>query len=206
MAAIWYWHPYLHRVATRLVHGRHYAARLRRVAALIGKDSSVLDLGCGTCALAQFLDPSVEYEGWDLNERFIRFGRRRGLKVKAKDCFEYRGSPEADVIILSDILHHVSLVRRERLLTTAFRFARKKVVVVEPFHAPYHPYWWAVALRRRLGLESFLGDYDGINKEKESYRILTKQQLLTFFTKHHSLTILEEGKALLAVFAPYPHV
>ena len=202
MAAIWYWHPYLHRVATRLVHGRHYTARLRRVAALIGKDNSVLDLGCGTCALARFLDRSTEYEGWDLNEGFIRFNKRRGLKVKVKDCFEYCGSPDVDVIVLSDLLHHVSLVRRERLLALALRFARKKVIVVEPFHAPHHPYWWAVALRRRLGLEPLLGDYDGINKEKESYRILTKQHLLTLFTEHHPITVLEEGKALLAVFAP----
>ena len=40
------------------------------IAKLIGNGSKkVFDLPCGTGFLTRYLDPSIHYEGWDLNHR-----------------------------------------------------------------------------------------------------------------------------------------
>jgi SAM-dependent methyltransferase len=114
------------------------------IATLIGKGPKrVLDLPCGTGYLLRFLHPTIEYEGVDLNYRFLRRIARKELKkrniklkkiiLEQKNIFEfqeYRGEKK-DVIVLCDILHHI-YPKHVDLINIAKKISRK-VIVCEPY-------------------------------------------------------------------------
>ncbi len=106
---------------------------------LIGKNKSVLDAPCGTGYLCQYLDPSIEYYGIDLNHRFlkkVKKDQKRGkiklqkLNLLQKDIFNFEKYPYVDIIVFCDILHHIH-PRHIELIENAKRYA-KKIIVCEP--------------------------------------------------------------------------
>ena len=114
------------------------------IARLIGEGpKSVLDLPCGTGYLMRFLNPLIEYEGVDLNPRFLKRIKRKELKkrniklkkivLEQKDVFDFRfyEGKKKDVIVICDILHHV-YPRHADLIKIAQNMAQK-VIVCEPF-------------------------------------------------------------------------
>ncbi len=111
------------------------------IARLIGRNKSVLDLPCGTGYLTHFLDPSVDYCGWDLNHRFlkkIKLDYNRGkiklkkLSIKQENIFSFDKYPEEkkDVIVFCDILHHI-FPNHLSLVENAKKYA-KKIIICEP--------------------------------------------------------------------------
>lgn len=114
------------------------------MALLIGKGpKKVLDMPCGTGYLMRFLDPQIEYEGVDLNRRFLKRIKnkelkKRNIKLKKitlhqKNIFEfdnYKGELK-DVIIISDILHHI-YPKHIELINIAKKISRK-VIICEPY-------------------------------------------------------------------------
>ena len=90
------------------------------IASIIGTGPKrILDLPCGTGYLMRFLHPDIEYEGVDLNHRFLKRIKTKELKkrniklkriiIQRKNVFDfqdYKGEKK-DVIVLCDILHHV---------------------------------------------------------------------------------------------------
>ncbi|UCC18336.1 MAG: class I SAM-dependent methyltransferase [Promethearchaeota archaeon] len=114
------------------------------IATLIGKGPKrVLDLPCGTGYLMRFLHPAIEYEGIDLNHRFLKRIRRKELKKRnitlkkiilhQKNIFDfqdYKGKKK-DVIVLCDILHHV-YPKHTELINIAKKISQK-VIVCEPY-------------------------------------------------------------------------
>jgi SAM-dependent methyltransferase len=115
-----------------------------KIATLIGKGPQrVLDLPCGTGYLMRFLHPRIEYEGVDLNNRFLNRIRRKELKkrnIKLKKIilqnknifeFQYYQGEKKDVIVLCDILHHI-YPKHVDLINIAKRIANR-IIVCEPF-------------------------------------------------------------------------
>jgi SAM-dependent methyltransferase len=114
------------------------------IAKLVGKGPKrVLDLPCGTGYLMRFLHPLIEYEGVDLNNRFLKRIKSKELKkrkiklkkvvLKQKDIFdfqEYIGG-KIDVIVISDVLHHI-YPKHVELINKAKSNARK-VILCEPY-------------------------------------------------------------------------
>ena len=114
------------------------------IATLIGKGpKKVLDMPCGTGYLMRFLHPAIEYEGVDLNHRFIKRIRKKELKkrniklkkivLQQKNIFEfqdYKGKIK-DVIVLCDILHHI-YPRHVDLINIAKKISHK-IIVCEPY-------------------------------------------------------------------------
>jgi len=114
------------------------------IATLIGKGPKiVLDLPCGTGYLMRFLHPSIEYEGVDLNHRFLKRIRKKELKkrnIKLKkikleqknifDFQEYQGKKK-DIIVICDILHHI-YPRHVDLINIAKKISNK-VIICEPY-------------------------------------------------------------------------
>ncbi|MFX1308291.1 MAG: methyltransferase [Promethearchaeota archaeon] len=114
------------------------------IATLIGKGpKKVLDMPCGTGYLMRFLHPAIEYEGVDLNHRFLKRIKKKELKkrkiklkkiiLQQKDIFEfqnYQGNMK-DVIVLCDILHHI-YPRHVDLINIAKKISQK-IIICEPY-------------------------------------------------------------------------
>ena len=66
------------------------------------------------------------------------------------------------MIVLSDILHHLSSEDTRTLFSIAVRFAREKIVIVEPEFVTYAAK--KNTLSRALGKFMAVMDYDGINE------------------------------------------
>ena len=137
-----------------LLHGAGYEDRFRRIGERLRPDAWVLDVGCGTCRLAELLPPTMRYTGLDLNRHFVDDARERGLDARCSDVLDVAGYPEGpDVVVVSDMLHHV--VPRQREFVAALgRLESHDLVICETLTTGSN------ALQRLAGL---LIDNDGIN-------------------------------------------
>ena len=150
-----------------------------------GSPLKLLDLSCGTGYLARYLDHSVDYEGWDLNVKFLNKlkldwekGRLKPktLKVRVKNIFDYDDYPEEkkDVIVFSGILHHIYPKHIE--LVEHAKHHAKKIIICEPYAIKpkdINAHDWTARLfifltkflpeRIYKQLDIFLADNDGIN-------------------------------------------
>ncbi len=92
----------------RWLHGDTLGERFGEIAARIGENRRVLDLGAGTCTLADYLHPSCSYVGAELNEGFRAHARARGLEVIDLNVFDFAAYPDnVDVVVAADLLHHL---------------------------------------------------------------------------------------------------
>ncbi len=98
----------------------------------VGKDVTVFEPACGFGLMARHIDPSCSYKGIDLNEKFLEFGRSRGLDIKRGNVFDKHCYVKSDVVILIDIIHHMPSDRLEDLFANIFSSATKRVVILEP--------------------------------------------------------------------------
>ena len=98
----------------------------------VGKDNSVFEVAAGYGRMARFIDPSNEYYGVDLNEIFVNYGRKKGVRLEIGDVFDPRVYKKSDVLIVVDFIHHLSPEKLKQLFDIVFANAGKKIVIVEP--------------------------------------------------------------------------
>ena len=72
----------------------------------------VLDIGCGTGAILEFL-PNVEYFGFDMSPHYIAYARKmygdRGrFKQERLNQVSIANIPPSDLVITTGVLHHLS--------------------------------------------------------------------------------------------------
>lgn len=117
----------------------------------------VLDVGCGTGELVQYLPEGVEYLGFDPNEAYLRVarrlhGRRARFATASIESFPWADAGELDLVVAVGTLHHVdddttdlALSRAASRLAPGGRF-----VAVDPTHVPdQHPVARWLALHDR---------------------------------------------------------
>lgn len=84
-------------------------------------NSKILDIGCGTCKILEHLPDSVEYHGYDRNEAYISYARKRFTGRNAK--FECRavGSDSNchdryDIALAFGLAHHLEDMEVRKLI------------------------------------------------------------------------------------------
>lgn len=104
--------------------------------------ASVLDAGCGTGTLLDYLPPDVDYVGFDLNPAYVeaaiaRHGARgRFFCARAGDVVE--GEPQFDLVVALALLHHLDDASANAFLAEAARVLRPSgafVSIDAVFHA-----------------------------------------------------------------------
>lgn len=174
--------PWLYSMSIMLLHFDGF----KKIRGIIGKGKNVFEPACGFGRLQRYLDDSCSYSGIDLNEIFINFGRKRGLDIRIGNVLEEKNYIKSDVIILCDILHHLTEDKIQRLVSIATKFAKEKVIIMEPAF---------VGLASGKGFFSrFLAkvfakiDFDGINKIENWFTREDYQKLFKHLKKNNNFT------------------
>jgi len=107
---------------------------------LVGKNFSVLDIGCGTGAYARIMHG--RYLGIDRNPRYIQYAqarhRRPDCSFRCGDITELGlEAASFDIVLMVDFLHHLNATDCLRVLQRAASLARHAVVSLEPVAEQY---------------------------------------------------------------------
>ncbi|UCD02417.1 MAG: class I SAM-dependent methyltransferase [Promethearchaeota archaeon] len=140
--SLMYRSAWLYNAITRRLYDQD--RKFSTIAMLIGKGpKEVLDLPCGTGYLMRFLHPAINYEGVDLNHRFLKRIRKKELKkrniklrriiLQQKNIFDFQNyqGKKKDVIVICDILHHI-YPKHVELINIAKKIAHK-IIICEPY-------------------------------------------------------------------------
>ena len=128
----------------------------------VGKNHSVLDVASGYGRMSKFIDSSNPYSGIDINKEFIRHGQSMGLDLKLADIFDSASYKQSDVILMIDVVHHLTSEKLKELFDIVFSYANKKVIVVEPAFTEIAPRYGLAG--KVIGWFFRKMDDDGINK------------------------------------------
>jgi len=116
----------------------------------------VLDVGCGKGELAHDLAESAgaDVTGIDVSRHALAFARVHRasprLELREADAYEFEPDAPYDVLVLSNVLEH--LTERPELLRRLVAVAQARLVLIR---VPLLERDWLVALRRDLGLPYF---------------------------------------------------
>ncbi|NLI82617.1 MAG: class I SAM-dependent methyltransferase [Deltaproteobacteria bacterium] len=72
----------------------------------------LLDMGCGTAQILDYLPEGVEYWGYDIHPGYIaaarrRFGEKGRFACRLLEESELAGMPPFDIVLASGLLHHL---------------------------------------------------------------------------------------------------
>lgn len=151
-------------------------------------DFKVLDIGCGDCYLSRYV-PKEQYAGLDINKTFVLAARKRGLDARVFDL-RYEPIPEADVIVLSNVLHQL-YPEHELILERVIKSARKKAIICEPVHH--------IASSKNRFVSWFARKMNDPGYGSPVKR-LSKEELIALFEKYQVTKVEIAGREAIAVF------
>lgn len=133
--------------------------------------NSILDLGCGLGMMSAYT--SIPYTGIDFSTVAITYARQNYQATFVCGSFDYPFTEKFDTVLLMEVLEHLELPDREKLLTTALNLAQQRIVITVPINIPMDghikPCWTTEELYRllpasRIDINSFerwwIGVYD----------------------------------------------
>lgn len=104
------------------------------------KNAKILDIGCATANVLEYLDKDVKYYGFDTNEKCIQHAK----KIYKKQNFfcelfsdkNFEKLPTFDYVLLSAVAHHLSDKEFEKLLNLIYAKinSNSKVLIMDPFY------------------------------------------------------------------------
>lgn len=172
MKSIIYQAPALYKLGLGLIHGKNLERRYQYMASFVKRGDLVLEPGCGPAMLADFLPEGVKYKGFDINERFIRYGKRKQRDVYVGNVLEPKNYCQADVVVACDMLHHLRASDRKAFIGFCFNSARKALIICEEGGKEIKANSLFCSLRKPL-LEYF--DSDGTDQMKIEERWSEKE-------------------------------
>lgn len=112
-----------------------YRSQIRKFKHLIGNESNVLEIGCGTGSFIKYLSKSTgcKANGIEPGEKAAEFARSAGLDVKTCGFEDYSTDKKFDLIIFRHVLEHLhdpvrSLEKASRLL----RNRKSRIFIILP--------------------------------------------------------------------------
>ncbi len=186
--AIPYYFPKIYNIFLS-IWSKDFRKEYQCIAQIIGKNKKVFELGCGTALFADYLDKTCSYIGWDLNQNFVNYCQKKKIKVFKKDIFEYQDYPQSDVIVISDVLHHI--VPKHKELIKQAKKRTKTLIACEPVYSYKYQKFPLYFL-----YDKFLGDNDGINnlKNREKWGFDNPEELKDYFRELEYKKIIFLGK------------
>jgi SAM-dependent methyltransferase len=165
----------------------HPFGELKNLKKLIGKKKTVFEPACGFGRLKKFLYKNCTYRGIDLNQEFIKFGQHKNINIKLGNMFEQKNYVSSDIIILCDIIHHLSIKQGKELVSIATKFTKEKIIIIEPtFTSIAAGNNW---FKKQIAKVFSRLDYDGINHitkwllKKEYYNLFEEYKIENKFKK-----------------------
>ncbi len=185
MKSVMFMHPFIYEFGIRFL----YIDGLKLLRDMVGRKKEVFEPACGYGRIKRFIHSCCKYSGIDLNEQFVKYGRRHKRDIQVGNILDIKKYKNCDVIILSDILHHLTLKDIKELFAIAVKFAREKIVIVEPEFV-------TIAakknfLSRLLARVMSKMDYDGFNKIE---KWLSKEEYDSLFDSLQEKYDIEELK------------
>ncbi len=134
---------------------------LKSLKKLVGKNKTVFEPACGFGRLKKHIHKSCTYNGIDLNEVFINFGQNKNRNIELGDMFDQKNYFSSDIILLSDIIHHLSIEQGKKLISIAAEFTKEKIIILEPSFTGIASgkNWFS----KQIGKILSVIDFDGIN-------------------------------------------
>lgn len=171
MKSIFYKYPLLYDIGIQFL----YLGGLKILKDIVGRGKSVFEPACGYGRMKKYLYPDCTYSGVDLNKAFIEYGKKRNRDISVGNALDEKRYQKSDTILLCDIIHHLNGQKNE-LVSMAVKFAREKVVIIEPLFVDVATK--SNALSRAIGKFMAVMDADGFN---EIDQWLSKNEYMELF-------------------------
>lgn len=171
--------PLLYAWSLKLWHGKTFEDRYRYVSDWIKRGDRVLEPGCGPGILPEYLTEGVKYSGFDLGPENVEHATKKGLDVWKGNVLMEEDYKAADVVVVVDVLHHVSLEERKKFISLCWKYTKRLFVICEP---GYQDGRWPRLSKFVRWLGSF-NDRDGINAMSVDH----------YFSRSQLVTMIEDG-------------
>lgn len=102
------------------------------------ENARILDIGCGTGVILEYMKPPIEYVGFDINPGYIQFAKEKYNNRGKFYCISVNDSNVAekdfDLAISIGILHHLNDEDSEKLIESARKCLKRGgcLIMVEP--------------------------------------------------------------------------
>lgn len=120
-----YQNSFFYFLGLKLFHKCDSPKRDKYIASLVKKGETVLEPACGPANLANSLPTGINYIGFDLNESFISYAKKRRLNVYLGNVLKKNSYQKADVVIVCDTLHHIKLRDRKEFIENSYFHAKR---------------------------------------------------------------------------------
>lgn len=163
--SFFYNNPLIYKIGLKIFHGKTLKKRYKLISEKIGKNKTVLEPACGPGSLFKYLDSSTKYSGFDINKKFVKYAKKKGLNVYLGNAYDITSYSKSDVVILSDALHHMGLKNEMTLLQYSLKNAKEMLIICDPFKKDYFKKFnWIPGIDKIMKIIYNYIEKDGNNK------------------------------------------
>jgi cyclopropane fatty-acyl-phospholipid synthase-like methyltransferase len=186
-------HPQIYRRMRLLIGGNGASQNFVNTFIRPRTGEKILDIGCGPGDILEFL-PAVDYWGFDLNEEYINYARKRFsnrgqffCKNVSRDAIP--GENIFDIVIAFGVFHHLSDDEAGEMFELAYTLLKPdgRFITIDGVYVPHQSYLV------HLLLSEDRGNYV---RTQEQYRLIAQKKFsdIRLFVRHDLLWI------------PYTHI